>query len=343
MFPPYKCQLRIQDLVGPDALPAMETGRRLAPADPQPIDPIIRVNGSSVLTADTLQFDLVSESFDRSPAADDPPWQLVFEIANGFISRVRVLAKVPHAVPLNPRTTIAEIAFLTDDEQEFEPTPDGSLIRHRYIGFFQVHTFWLGPDLWNESAKLPLLYSPAPWDRLLLDATRLMPDVGPAIVLAFSALETRVESALDRIAQFMGIRPALWEWINDRENFWKEPSTGEQFDVLLHAVLGRSLKTDPRLWEGFANLRQARNTFAHDGVAVIGPNAVTEDKAQQLLGLAGEIIDWLEQFLPEGERRPRFNNMDTMVEVLAPLTAPEPMATPLSEEAAIADGQATSD
>jgi hypothetical protein len=84
-------------------------------------------------------------------------------------------------------------------------------------------------------------------------------------VLGFTALEVRIEAALNELARLFGVRPDVWEWLNDRGDYRKEPSTVEQFDSLLKSVTGRTLKEDNRLWEAFQNLRKARNAFAHDG------------------------------------------------------------------------------
>lgn len=101
----------------------------------------------------------------------------------------------------------------------------------------------------------------------------------------------------------------MWEWINDRADstHLKAPSVSEQFDSLLKAITGRSLKDEAKLWEGFQNLRKARNSFVHGGVGVIGGKAVDRDQALTLVGVANEILDWIDGLLPVGDRRPKFN------------------------------------
>jgi len=69
--------------------------------------------------------------------------------------------------------------------------------------------------------------------------------------------------------------------------------------------LGRSLKEEPVLWEGYRNLRAARNSFAHAGRAVIGTTEVSLEKAKDLLAKANSIVDWLEPSLPADFQWPR--------------------------------------
>jgi hypothetical protein len=82
------------------------------------------------------------------------------------------------------------------------------------------------------------------------------------------------------------------------------------FDSLLLAVARRSLKEDNRLWEGFQNLRRTRNTFVHEGKAIIGGAPVDVVEAARLIGIAREILDWVDQLLPGAHRRPVYDNPD---------------------------------
>jgi hypothetical protein len=98
------------------------------------------------------------------------------------------------------------------------------------------------------------------------------------MVLASTALETRISAALDELVQLVGLNAELWEWINHRSQFWMEPSTGDQFGILLKTLTGRSLKDDGILWEAFQNIRTARNSFAHEGVAILGGTELSVPK-----------------------------------------------------------------
>jgi hypothetical protein len=116
--------------------------------------------------------------------------------------------------------------------------------------------------------------------------------------------------ALDNLASMYGVHPQVWHWLTNRTDIRANPSTGELFDSLLVAVARRSLKEDHRLWEGFQNLRKARNTFVHEGKAIIGGAPVDAVEARRLIGLSREILDWLDQLLPAAHRRPRYDNAD---------------------------------
>jgi hypothetical protein len=136
-------------------------------------------------------------------------------------------------------------------------------------------------------------------------------ELGPSLVLAATAVETRVATALDLLASDK-VDDDLWAWINERgDDYTKIPTIAEQLDQLLKSLGGRSLKDDPRLWQAGVHLRQARNSFVHDGRAALGKKTktlVTRTKARELVAQAGEIIDFIEALLPEDSRRPRLQN-----------------------------------
>lgn len=133
-------------------------------------------------------------------------------------------------------------------------------------------------------------------------------------MLAYTAVETRIAGALDQLAALVGLNPVLWEWINDRGNFIKDPSTAEQLDVLAKALIGKSLKDEAKLWERYQNLRQARNGFVHSGKAAIGKlqTEVDSARANELVQGAERTIDWIESLLPQPERRPRFQSPNAL-------------------------------
>lgn len=83
------------------------------------------------------------------------------------------------------------------------------------------------------------------------------------------------------------------------------PGTLEQFDGLIAALGGTSLKSEARLWENFVHLRKARNSFAHEGQAVVDRIVVTAQHAANLVTGAEEIVRWVESQLPATIRRQR--------------------------------------
>jgi hypothetical protein len=56
------------------------------------------------------------------------------------------------------------------------------------------------------------------------------------------------------------------------------------------------------------HLRSARNSFVHEGQPLLGKGAnrqpVTRDKARELIRQARQIINFIQAFLPENQRRP---------------------------------------
>ena len=148
-------------------------------------------------------------------------------------------------------------------------------------GTFHFHFSYAAvtKEIWDEVFELPFDYEPPSWVPLLLDAQDLLPRIGPAIVIAFTALEVAVSKLLDDLADSSPIPEDIWRWINSR-SLDQQPSLVDQFGDLLRILTGHSLKDDNALWESFLNLRRARNTFVHDGVAKnLGGNVVTEDEA----------------------------------------------------------------
>jgi hypothetical protein len=127
------------------------------------------------------------------------------------------------------------------------------------------------------------------------------------MVLAYAALESRITTALDVLASAKDVDPVYWDWLNTRE-YHKQPSISERFDVLFKWLSGASLKDDSPYWAEFQKIRDARNSFAHTGIASIGkkrPEAVTHELARNLVASTELIITWVEDRLPEAYQRPR--------------------------------------
>ncbi len=185
--------------------------------------------------------------------------------------------------------------YLHDDETELEATE--GLLRAR--GGVSAHLSWITVDneIWNDFNALPFEYEPPSWTLLLLDATEALPNVGSAIVLAATALEVFVAKILDDLADRSEVPADIWEWINDRQ-WLKDPSVEEQFGELMRILLGTSLKENKLLWEGFMNLKNARNSFVHGGQARIGSRIINEVDARSLIGKANEIVVYVRSKLP---------------------------------------------
>lgn len=193
---------------------------------------------------------------------------------------------------------------MNDDESELKE--EAGLVRGRGTLQWSFSFVALTNKIWDDVFSLPPDYEPPPWEGLLLDATIEMPSIGPALVLTATALEVFISHILDRLAPTKVIPPELWEWINKRGNRLKEPTLDEQYDTIIKLFTGHSLKEDQVLWESFKNLKDARNSFVHEGIAKIGETRVTTETAQTLIGSASKIISKIKEWLPKELHWPEF-------------------------------------
>ncbi|MFE6484104.1 hypothetical protein ACFVGN_14380 [Streptomyces sp. NPDC057757] len=331
---PYPCGLTPNDQLIPSGA-AIESASKLDPISSNESAAEILVDGELAARCNALQIDFHKESFDRrrdvSPLAADPPVPLAFNLVNNWLSRLRLLALAPQVKPLEMQKTIWRLTYLGDDEQPLER--DEELLRQIFSGVISFSAVGINAELWNAVGSLPWGYEPGATDTLLLDAAGSVEEIGPAIVLAFTALETRIGYALNLLSTMNGVSPAVWDWIQDRGDFRKAPSTIEKFDSLLKAMTRRSLKEELKLWEGFQNLRIARNSFAHDGKAVVGKSKqpVDRQEASRLISVAREIVDWIDGLLPESERRPKFDTSSMTIQSSFLLVVPDGVGVTTAE------------
>ncbi|GIH05840.1 hypothetical protein Rhe02_39070 [Rhizocola hellebori] len=319
LYVPYKSSAQPGDFDQRSELPVTEYPNKLQKSDPQVPLPNVTVDGTPAIDADALQIDFARDSFDRTPGVMDPPIELVLNIANDWLQRLRIATSSPHIRPLDPTGSSWRILFLDDDGSGLDPA---SGMRVKCSGSFTQNMTVINASSWQNIASLPWGYQPTASSLLLLDARRFTQEVGPAIVLAYTALETRITHALDILASLHGMSPQLWGWVNDRGNWQKEPSTGERFDSLLRVVVRKSLKDEPKLWEIFRNLSSVRNSFAHEGLARLGGRPIDWFDALRLIEGAGQILVWIDALLPEAERETRFESQ-VRVEASRPVYAPE--------------------
>ncbi len=273
----------------------------LSPSEPQQATPAVRINDQPSVQTDLLQIDFAAEDFNRAPEAFEPSREEIFSVATGFLERLRAANWAGLFMRLDVAATNFTIHYLNDDGSNLSEKPGLQRIitcraeRWKYI--------LLDQSAWEATSSLPANYVPSRSDTLLLDAQALPPEIGPALVLAYVAVETRIASALGRLAETADVNRELWEWMNSRR---REPSVEEQLTSLLRVIAKHSLIEDNDLWGSFQDLRKARNTFVHQGQAAINSNPVTLAEAEELIAQAKSIVDWIEALLPEAERGPRF-------------------------------------
>jgi hypothetical protein len=207
------------------------------------------------------------------------------------------------------------LVYLNDDETEL--AKDEKLIRGRGTQQFSFSWIALNKDVWNDIFSLGPGYEPLAWQDLLLDAMEQMSNVDHGIVLAATAMEVFIASTLDRLAEAKEIDPILWRFINERDDPYKEPSVEEQYDVILKYLIGHSLKEEHDLWEAFKNLKNARNSFVHEGVAKVGGKPITENEGRRLIIAASNITAKVRDWLPRECQWPVFKH-EIKVEVTKP-------------------------
>lgn len=264
-----------------------------------------RIDGVPARICNGLMIDFLKEEFDRTVESEcDPPFGLIDRALKSLLLRLRVVGHSHLKTQFNFPNCEWRLNYLNDDGTEL-PSTGGRLVGGR--GTMRISFTWaaVNTDIWNDFNALSFDYEPPPWVLLLLDARAALPEVGPAIVLAQTALEVFVAHILNELAKRSDLPEDLWAFLNDRERR-KDPSIGEQFDELLRILLGTSLKEDNLLWEGFSNLRDARNEFVHRGDARIGGTPVDGGKALELVDKAEAIVTFVRSRLPEDLQWPEY-------------------------------------
>ena len=268
-----------------------------------------KIDESPAFRANGLRIVFRKEEFDRreglesDPPCCDPPFEVIKQCLISLITRLRIVTGGSWVKLIDFPRCYWRLQYRNDDGTELESSE--GFVRGRGVVNFQFSYASVTKEIWDEIFELPFEYEPPSWVPLLLDAQDLLPRIGPAIVMAFTALEVAVSKLLDDLAVSSPIPEDLWRWINNRQ-LDKQPSLVDQFGDLLHILLGYSLKDESALWESFQNLRRARNSFVHDGVAKIGPNVVTEDEARSLVGKAGEILAFVRSNLSPDLQWPEY-------------------------------------
>ncbi len=276
------------------------------PLPPDAPDQIL-INKVPAFQANGLRIDFQKDNFDRSKAVQcDPSYELISQTINSFLLKLRFVTNSSKIKPINLSLLSWKLQYLNDNGSELEKTE--GLVRWRATSSFTLSWTAINKNLWDEVFKLPPDYIPPQWELLLLDANDLKSEVGPSIVLAVTALEVFISHVLSRLAGSSSIPKELWAWINERNWWLKNPAIDEQFDILLKVLLGISLKENNGLWEAFKNLRDARNTFVHGGVPMIGSAPISKEDAKNLLEKAKQIINYIKSKLPQELQWPEYKH-----------------------------------
>lgn len=266
----------------------------------------ILMNGVEAIQANILWIDFIKDSFDRDSHSEcDPPFSLINTSINDFIERLRYVLKAPDVKPIDFQNVSWRLTYLDDDENELQL--EEGLVRKRCCISKPFSWTVLNKEIWKSVHELPPGWRPPVWQTLLLDARASLPEIGPSLVLAATALEVFISEILNVLAKDHQTPNEIWEWIQNR-NWVKKPSTEEQFDFLLQYFVGKGLKSEINLWQGFKNLKNSRNTFVHDGRPMIGNDVVNLEKTKELINIAHEIIEFVSRLIPVKHQLPSFDH-----------------------------------
>lgn len=315
VYPPQQSNVdpSVSEVTSPD--PIIDAFRNLDARRVPVATPAIVIDGHPALRMNLLQVDLLRESFDRSRGRGehiDPPPSLLFDIVNSVVGRLRTTLQSGRLRYLTPENVLGwRIEYLDDDGCQLPV--DAERVRATFSAKTIFETTALNSDVWRMAQELPSGYAPPVWENLLLDAGSALPEVGPSIVLANAALETFINVTLDQLSRSSTPSPKSWKRLSRRDDPRKQPSAREQYHQVLRLLTGRSLTEDPDLWRAHLRLREARNSLVHEGKAMTGSKKgdrieVTPGIANEMVGDAKRIILWVEELLPEEQRRKFYHN-----------------------------------
>lgn len=267
----------------------------------------IEVDGAAAFAANALQIDFQKDAFNRAKDGPiDPSEDVLRRAVVRLLARLRYVTRGARVTPPTFPQSSWRLRYLHDDGSELQE--DTNLVRGYGGRAWSLSFVGVSPTIWDDIHSLAPDWTPPPWDDILLDATATLPKVGTAVVLAATALEVFIADVLDRVAARGDVPADLWYWINHRGDWQRDPSTEEQFDVLLKHFVGHSLKEENRLWQAFQHLRTARNKFVHEGRAAVGGKKLSTTDATRLIANAHEIVAWIRQWLPADLQWPQFDH-----------------------------------
>lgn len=307
VYPPYEASTSIRALDNPGVVPS-DLVYALHPADPGTVDASLTINGNPAIPANAIRVDVFKDEFDRTAASashassDDPPIEMLFDVVNSLLHRLRSVGRAYPIHPISVQGSYWRLEYLTDSENELASEEGKFRARAGATGTIRISG--ITEASWNAARGLPSEFRTKAWEALLLDAEAHLPDITPALVLAAGAIEILIEYSLTALAPLERLPAELWSFINNRGDYRKEPSVAEQYDQLLHALTGHTLKERADLWDAFRHIRDARNSLMHEGTLMIAHQPVSKQQAFELIGKAKEIADWIENLLPASTRRP---------------------------------------
>jgi len=268
----------------------------------------VRMDGQFVCHADLLQIDFFGDGFERrSGTADDPNPTEVERVTRDVVRRLRYTLGAPWFREFPLHKVFWVIRYLADDESELPET--AGFVRIRGHAPFEFIFTGFDEHSWHAAQRLGTDFTPLLWESLHLDARFLLPEVGPAIVLAYSAIEAASEQLVRQNALSSQVAQRLLK-----------KRVPDRLDIVASQLIGTTLKADPILWQAFDELRRARNSFAHAGRAMLNGTIVDEHMASALVDRSEPVLRWIESHLPAGLQTSKDPYVPVW-EYRAPLTA----------------------
>jgi len=294
----------------------------VSPTAPQ----AVKINGTQAFQADVIAITFQRDSFERTTESSiDPPEPIIQYALDYFLGRLKYVVKGHQIRLIDFPQCQWTLKYLNDDGSELEETTGH--VRGRGARSFSFSFIGCDPSIWDSIFTLSDDFEAPAWHTLMIDSRGALPHIGSVLVLAATALEIFIADLLDKLVKETPIPPSLWGWINDRGHWQKEPSVEEQYDSLLNIMTGHSLKDDNELWEVLKNLKRARNSFVHEGVAKLGRNALTAEDTAALIGKADLIISKIREWVPAHCQWPVFEHQ-FQIEVTQHLFGPTDSASP---------------
>jgi len=264
---------------------------------PGEVPDLIRMSNAPAFVANALRIEFRRETFNRTSGhPSDPPEAVLYFAIDSFLTRLRYATRGTQVHRVSLQDLSWRLRYLNDDGSELEKR--SGLVRGLRHITFTWSLIGINPTVWENIHSLSPDFKPPPWDDLRLDAQAALPHVGTAVVLAVACLEVFISHTLDQLASNSDVPGDIWKWATHRGYWLKDPTTNEQYDFLIRHFTGHSLKENPALWEAYKNLKDARNTFVHEGVAKVGGKVVSVPDAVRLVARMNDIINWVKIQLP---------------------------------------------
>lgn len=289
IYPPLQCPFEVR----PDEAGNFNVNdiyRMLTPVVTERVYQFVQMNGQYVKHANLLQVDFLRSEFNRESGADeDPTRDIVESIVGNIVARLRYTIAAPTFREFRLLDTFWTVIYLNDDGGEL--LEEKGLVRGRVHAPFKFTFTGIDAHSWAAVRNHSFEFQPFIWERLYLDAQFLLPEVGPALTLAISAIETATDEM---------IRDQLRHKPGEAEHLISANKLGQRLDRVAKTLTGSSLKDEPTLWNTFHTLRKARNAAAHEGTPIVDGITVNDQVALQMILAARPVLAWIESRMSSG-------------------------------------------